>query len=197
MKNTTEIRDHILDTLLPAVPFDGWTMTAAKEAARQAGYGDAIIDAVFPGGMTDIARHFADRADREMLAALSGTNAAALKIRERIIHAAQKRYLWLNGHKEAERQAVAYWMRPLRKYQGGKIVWRTADRIWRWAGDEATDYNHYTKRALLSGVLASTTLYWLQDEARDLSATFAFLDRRIENVLKIGKMMGHLKKARA
>lgn len=195
MKNTNEIRDDILSALLPAVAFDGWTMQAAEQAAAQAGYLPEMVAAVFPGGMDDVVAHFADKADREMLAALG--DGADLKVRERITLAAQKRLQWLNGHREAEREAVAYWMRPLRKYKGAKIVWRTADRIWEWAGDTATDYNRYTKRGLLSGVLTTTTLYWLREEGRDLTETFAFLGRRIENVMQWGKMIGNFKKVRS
>lgn len=195
MKNTTQIRDDILDALLPAVAFDGWTMQAARHAADQAGYGPDMADAVFPAGADDLVGHFADRADREMLAALG--NGADLKVRERIGAAVRARITWLLHRKEAEREAVAYWMRPLRKYKGAKIVWRTADRIWDWAGDTATDYNRYTKRTLLSGVIATTTMYWLRDEARNLDNTFAFLDRRIENVLQLGKVIGKFKKAGA
>jgi ubiquinone biosynthesis protein COQ9 len=36
------------------------------------------------------------------------------------------------------------------------LLWESADALWRWAGDAATDENHYSKRAILSGVLAST-----------------------------------------
>lgn len=195
MKNTTQIRDDIMNALLPSVTFEGWTLAAARKAAQEAGYAPEMVDAVFPGGLDDIVAHFADKADRAMLAVIG--DGAGLKVREKITLAAQKRLQWLNGHKEAERAAVAYWMRPLRKYKGAKIVWRTADCIWAWAGDTSSDYNRYTKRGLLSGVLTATTLYWLQDEARNLSETFAFLDRRVENVLSIGKMIGSFKKARA
>jgi ubiquinone biosynthesis protein COQ9 len=76
-------------------------------------------------------------------------------------------------------------------------LWRSADRIWTWAGDTATDYNHYTKRALLSGVMASTTLFWMQDNSPASAASRAFLDRRIDNVLNIGRLLGTLKKKAA
>ena len=50
--------------------------------------------------------------------------------------------------------AVAFWVRPMRKFEGAKLVWKTADKIWNWAGDTSSDYNYYTKRALLSAVIA-------------------------------------------
>lgn len=199
MENTTKIRDAILDALLPHVAFDGWTMEAARRAAGEAGYKPEMADAIFTAP-TDIVRHFADLADREMLAALKDSDPDSMKVRERIALASRKRLEWLNNHKEAERLAAAFWLRPWRKFEGAKIVWRTADHIWTWAGDTATDYNHYTKRALLSGVLSATTLYWLNGEGRNLSDAYAFLDRRIGNVLQLGKVVGGLKnwkKARA
>lgn len=195
MKNTIEIRDDILTALIPAVAFDGWTLASMEQAAVAAGYKPEMAQAVFPGGVGDIVSHFADKADRMMLAALEGTQAD--RVRDKVTLAVQKRLEWLNRHKEAERAAVAYWMRPLRKYSGAKIVWRTADHIWDYAGDTATDYNRYTKRALLSGVLTSTTLYWLQDESAHLNNTFSFLDRRIENVMQWGKVIGGIKGKRA
>lgn len=195
MKNTTQIRDEIMDALLPSVSFDGWTLEAARRAAQESGYAPDMIEAVFPGGMDEIVAYFAERADRGMLVSLP--EADGLKVREKIALAARKRLEWLNNHKEAEREAVAYWMRPLRKYKGARIVWRTADQIWVWAGDTATDYNRYTKRLLLSGVLTSTTVYWMQTEGSSLADTYAFLDRRIDNVLKLGKVIGSFKKARS
>jgi ubiquinone biosynthesis protein COQ9 len=193
MKNTTQIRDEILDRLIPHVPFDGWTRAAADLAAQEAGYEASMVDAAFPQGMDDVVSHFADLADRAMLEALG--EAADMRVRDKITRAVQKRLEWLEQQKEAERAAVAYWMRPIRKYKGAKIVWRTADRIWVWAGDTATDYNRYTKRILLSGVLTSTTLYWLG--GKSMAETFAFLDRRIDNVLELGSIIGRVKKRNA
>src|SRR3546814_12431444 len=58
------------------------------------------------------------------------------------------------------------------------------------AGDRATDYNLYTKRALLAGGYSSTLLYWLNDRSEGFAATWAFLDRRIGEVLKVAGQLG-------
>lgn len=195
MKNTTQIRDTILESLMPHVAFDGWTRAAAERAAIEARHTPDILDAVFAHGTDDMVSHFADMADRAMLDGLG--QGADLRVRDKITLAVQKRLEWLDTHKETERAAVAYWMRPLRKYKGAKIVWRTADRIWDWAGDTSTDYNRYTKRTLLSGVLVSTTLFWLDEKGGDMANVFAFLDRRIDNVLKLGSLVGGVKKRKS
>lgn len=189
------IRDDILNAALPAIPFDGWTADMLARAATLAGYAPDMARAVFPRMELDAAVHFSDLADRWMLDALGNVDGTSLKIRERIALSVRTRLEHLAPHQEAERLAVALWVRPFRKVEGARLVWKTADRIWLWAGDTATDYNHYTKRALLSGVLAATTLFWLHDSSHDKGDTWGFLDRRIENALQLGKIAAHVKKA--
>lgn len=189
------IKDQILESALSDVPFDGWTGPVLKNAAVKSGFAPEMAVSVFPSGVRSALDYFADRADRRMLDALSDVDVNALRVRERIALAVRARLDVLEPYKEAERLAVAYWMRPLRKWEGAKIVWRTADRIWNWAGDTAADYNRLTKRTLLSGVITSTVLYWLTDESAEHADTAAFLDRRIDNVLSIGKIVGKFKKA--
>ena len=101
----------------------------------------------------------------------------------------------LQPFREAERQALAWWSLPHRQARGVRVLWRTADRIWGWAGDKAADYNRYTKRALLSGVIGATTLAWLGDDNGNMEEAEAFLDRRIENVMKWGNRLGRVKDA--
>lgn len=189
------IRDAILGAALPAIPFDGWTADMLERAAVLAGHAPDMARAVFPRMELDAAAHFSDLADRRMQDALADTDSAALRVRDRIALAVRTRLEFLAPHQEAERLALALWVRPFRKVEGAKLVWKTADRIWLWAGDTATDYNHYTKRALLSGVLTSTILFWLNDATQGKGDTWGFLDRRIENALQLGKIAARVKKA--
>ena len=107
--------------------------------------------------------------------------------RDRIGALLMHRFTTLKPHKEALRRALATLAMPQNAATGAKLAWRSADRIWRLAGDTATDYNHYTKRAMLIGVYASTSLIFLDDDSDDLAATRAFLDRRIGNVMQVEK----------
>jgi len=193
--DVTEIRDKIILTALPQVAFDGWVWETIEQAAQESGYERSMAKAVFPDRIKDVLDGFADLADREMMAALADTKVEDLRIRDRIREALLARYAWLGPHKEALRQSVQFWMVPTRKPRAVKIVWRSADCIWSWAGDTATDYNRYTKRGLLSGILVSTTLVWLNDDSEHMDNTKAFLDRRIENVMQLGKMINKVKKA--
>lgn len=190
-----QIRDKILLKALPNVSFDGWVWEMIEQSTVDAGYEKSMAKAVFPDRMKDVLAAFADLADREMVKALKNTNAEDLPVRKRVRTALLARYEWLKPYKEALRQSVQFWMLPSRKPRGAKIIWRTADVIWGWAGDTARDYNRYTKRGLLSGIILSTTLVWLNDNNEDMDQTKAFLDRRIENVMQLGKVIGRFKTA--
>jgi len=186
-KAVRKIQDDILKAALPSVAFDGWTMALLEDAARQAGYESAMVGAVFPGGLIGALEHFSLMMDGEMMARLKDVDPESLRIRDRVRTAVFERFKALQPHKEALRRSMMFWAVPTRKPRAAKMVWHTADIIWDWAGDTATDYNRYTKRGLLTGIIVSTTFAFLDDnEDSELQATQDFLDRRIENVMTVG-----------
>ena len=193
-QDTLKIRDEILEAALPNVVFDGWSWEMICSAAVEAGHSENVARAVFPEKMVGVLDHFADWADRQMLEALVDVNPEDHRIRDRVRIALLARFEVLNPYKDAVNQSLHFWLWPTRKPRAIKITWRLADRIWDWAGDDSADYNHYTKRGLLSGVIASTTLAWLNDSSDDMDKTKAFLDRRIENVMQLGKVIQTVKK---
>jgi len=187
-----QIRDQIVGEALELVVFDGWVWECVLQAGEACGHSADVVLAVFPEKIADALDHFADMADRAMLDRLGHVDAESMRVRDRVWVAVMARFTYLNEYREAERLALRYWMSPVRKGKALKILWRTCDRIWVFAGDEATDYNHYTKRGLLAGVIGTTSLVWLNDESDDLAVTERFLERRIENVLRIGGTVGKI-----
>lgn len=191
--NTRAMRSQLINAALPDIMFDGWSLETLEQTAIKEGYDALTVKAAFPGGLVDILDAFADNADQEMLAALQETNAADLRVRERIRTALLARFSYLNLHKEAVKESLKFWLNPLNKPRLAKIIWRTADQIWIWAGDTSTDYNHYTKRALLSGIIGPAMLVWLNDHSEDMNKTTRFIDARIANVLSFGGLIHKIK----
>lgn len=192
-KSHNDLRDELIRAALPHIPFDGWAVSTLEKAAADLGHSPAMASALFPGGVKDALNAFADFVDREMLKKLKPLKTADMRIRDRIKTAVMARFEILQQHREAERLALGYWALPHHAPRAAKIVWRTADRIWDWAGDTATDYNRYTKRGLLSGVLTASTLAWLNDDSANLNITEAFVGRRIENVMQLGGILGKIR----
>ena len=189
-----KIQDQILLRALDDVAFDGWSLEVVQSAAAQEGFEADVVRAVFPSGLTDVLAHFSDYADRLMLKALEGIDIEELRVRDRINLAIISRFEALEPYKEAVRLSVPFWARPFSQLRGGKIVWRSADVIWNLAGDTSDDYNFYTKRTLLSGILISATPVWLDDREPSMQKTRNFVDKRIGNVMQFGKIIGRIKR---
>lgn len=182
-----ELRPVLVDALLNHVPFDGWTRAALDRAAEDLGIPADRAALVFPGGAVDMVDAFIARLDQQMAAELDALGLASMKIRERIRTAVRVRLELSLPHREAIRRAVSILAMPQNAVRAAKTLWRTADAMWRAAGDTATDYNYYTKRVTLGGVYSSTLLVWLDDQSDGLSETWGFLDRRIDSVMQFEK----------
>jgi ubiquinone biosynthesis protein COQ9 len=188
-----DTQQAILDAALPEIGFSGWRDETLAQAAETAGIEAHMAVLAFPNGVSDLIGFFSATGDRLMLDALP--EADGLKIRERIAQAVMVRLEVDAAHREAARLAAAYLSVPGRHAHAAKMLFETAHLMWRWAGDTATDYNYYTKRTILSGVIASTRLVWFDDDHPEHQETQAFLDRRIDNVMQFEKVKGKLTKA--
>jgi len=185
--NLDELR-AALAPLLPAhAAFDGWSDAAMAMAAEELGVPPARARLAFPGGQAQMIDAWFDGIDKAMLDAFPAERIAAMKIRDRIRELVLFRFEAMRPHREALRRALAILAMPHNALEAARLAWRAADRIWRTAGDTATDFNHYSKRAILIGVYGSTTLVFLDDESDDLAATRAFLDRRVDGVMRFEK----------
>lgn len=187
------LRTQIVERMLTYVPFDGWSDKALKAACDDLDINPSYCMTLFPLGMEDILLHFGKWADGQMLQKLESIDKMKLKIRDRIAIAVKMRFECLIPHREAVRRGSAFLANPLHLSAGMKMLYRTVDEIWHWAGDQSTDFNFYTKRGLLAGVHTSTLLYWLADESESFADSWVFLGNRIDNVLKIGKTIQSMK----
>lgn len=195
--SSADLRQAILEESLKDIPFDGWTNEVLRKAGETKGVSLDEIDLLFPRGSVDLLEVFAHAADAHMVRALESADLASLKIRERITLAVRSRVEFLQGHREASLRAASVLALPVHAVLAAQLLARTVDLAWRGIGDTSTDFNFYTKRATLSLVLSSTLFYWMTDEAEDLAPTWAFLDRRIENVMQFEKTKAKVKKAAA
>lgn len=197
----TDYSDMTLDELAVALApdiaasaiFDGWNETALLAAADMAGVDPDIARLAFPadapGGrpMAMIAAWIAS-VDQAMEAEWPAERLATLKIRERIRTLVAFRLEAVAHIDEAVRRALAVMAQPQNAARSLKLGWRSADIMWRLAGDTATDYNHYTKRAILAGIYSATLAVFVNDDSEGKAETYAFLDRRIDGVMRFEKL---------
>lgn len=181
------VTERLLDAALMHVAFDGWSEATFRAAAADADIAPEAARAAFPRGAVDLALAFHARGDAAMLARLATEDLSHLRLRDRIAAAVRFR-LEAVEDKEAVRRGSTLFALPMHAADGARAIWGTADKIWTALGDTSTDANWYTKRATLSGVYGATVLYWLGDDSIGHDATWAFLDRRIDDVMRIEKL---------
>jgi ubiquinone biosynthesis protein COQ9 len=167
--------------------FDGWTQGAVDAAAAQLGIDQAQARLAMPKDQAGKVQTYIHAVDRALEEWFTPERLAGLKIREKIRSILWKRLEIMEPAREAVRRALSILAMPQNVPAGLKTGWHTADVMWRIAGDTSTDYNHYTKRLMLGGVYASTLLVWLDDGSEGFMETGSFLDRRIDDVMKIEK----------
>jgi len=167
--------------------FDGWTRAAVDSAARQLGLDPVQARLAMPktqAGMIDL---YIQEVDRALEAWFTPQRIAKLKIRQRIRALVWHRLEIMGPARESVRRGLAILAMPQNVPLALRIGWRSADVMWRIAGDTSTDFNHYTKRMTLGAVYGSTLLAWLDDHSDGLSDTADFLDRRIDDVMRFEK----------
>jgi ubiquinone biosynthesis protein COQ9 len=187
-----EIRAALAPLVADAACFDGWSEAAIASAAAQAGVDPAVAQLAFPGGPMDLIAAWVETVDAAMVQALPAEKLAGMKVRERIRALVQFRLDAATGKEEALRRALAIQAMPQNAPAALKQGWHSADLMWRLAGDAASDYNHYTKRAILEAIYGATLAVFLSDESEGKAETRAFLERRIDGVMKFEKAKAKL-----
>ena len=167
--------------------FDGWTQKAVDSAANELGIDPAQARLAFPKDAPHMIEAWIEGVDSAMEAHFTPEVVAAMRVSQRIRAMIWFRLETTGPAREAVRSALSILAMPQNMPLAVRTGWRSADAMWRLAGDTATDYNHYSKRAILSAVYASTLLVWLNDGTEGWTETAEFLDRRLADVGRFEK----------
>jgi ubiquinone biosynthesis protein COQ9 len=178
---TKAAEDRVLDQAIRLAPHEGWTARMARLAGRAAGFSDGETELLLPRGASDLAALMSRRHDARALIALRQVDPQALKIRERIAAALEARLDAVGSDEAAARRLMGFLALPPNLPLAGRLAWDSADVLWRWAGDSSTDENHYSKRALLAGIISGALAVRLSSGR---GAAMRFIDRRIGDVMR-------------
>jgi len=178
---TNEAELRLLEQAIRIAPHEGWTGRMTRLAGRAAGFSEGETELLLPRGPADLAALFSRRHDARALLLLQTVDPQALKIRERIGRAVEARIDAAGDDEAAALRWAGFLALPPNLALGGQLAWESADVLWRWAGDTATDENHYSKRALLAGILSGALAIRL-NAGRGGAVRFA--ERRIGDVMR-------------
>lgn len=177
-----DTRQKFLDTANQEVIFLGWSKEMLYSVEKKLGLEKNYHILLFPGGLKEVVSLFEEHLDKKMISEFSKLQ-KNMRVRDKVKEAIKLRF---KGNREVFAQLNKFYFNLNNFTFAYKNFWRTVDQIWYLAGDEATDFNYYTKRSLLFGVYKATFLHYVDSENDDV--TWDFLDKRIENVLKLGKI---------
>jgi ubiquinone biosynthesis protein COQ9 len=179
-----ETEQRVLDAALALAASEGWTRRMTGLAGAACGLSSGETDLLIPNGPADLAALACRRHDAQALAALADVDPAALKIRERIVRVLETRLDAAFAHEAAERRLAGFLALPQNLPLATRLAWESAEAMWRWAGDTATDENHYSKRFLLAGILTGAVAVRLSSGRE---AALEFVGRRIGDVMAFEK----------
>ncbi len=182
-----EVRARLAPAIAANAAFDGWGDAARDWAAEANGVDRDVARVAFADGAVAMIDAWFEQVDAAMVAAVPAGALATMKVRERITALVEARLAVLAPERESLRRALAVLATPNHVARAARLGWRSVDRIWRVAGDTATDYNHYTKRAMLLAVYGATITVFLDDESEGQADTRAFLARRIDGIMRFEK----------
>lgn len=176
---------RVLDAALPHAAFDGWSETTLQAAIDDSQTPPALARALFPRGGIDLAVAYHQSGDRALREGLAAMDLSETRYTARVALAVKLRLQ--SADRELVRRGTTLFALPQHAAEGTRLIWATADTIWTALGDTSTDVNWYSKRATLSAVYGATVLFWLGDQSEDSAETWAFLDRRLANVMQFEK----------
>lgn len=187
-----DLRRRMAPAIADAAVFDGWTAAAVEQAARAMQVDRDLAALAFRDGPMAMIAAWVAHVDARMAQAAPAAELAGLPIRERIRRLVMARLDVVAGREEALSRALAIMAMPANLRAATRLGWRSADAMWRLAGDTATDYNHYTKRTILGAIYAATLHVFARDASAGKAETRAFLDRRIEGIIRFEKTKAQL-----
>ena len=182
-----EVRVDILQAMLPIVVFDGWNQKSLRASIKSINLPKGSEELYFPEGALEVIRFWHDQMNEFVKSNLESLNKSEMKIREQVTAGVLSALESIGSNEEAMRRAIIRLSLPDAAVQGPTYLWSLADSIWRAIGDRSTDYNYYTKRTILAGVLGSTVTVWISDSDQNKVKTKLFLDARISNVMSFEK----------
>lgn len=177
----------LLSIFLKNAPFDGWTKGNFIKSAEEANLPLAYAELLFPKAVEDLILYFSSIINKQMMQIFAQTNKSE-KVSDKIVYLIETRLSLYQKNKEAIQKLLQHNMLPQNFIFSQKLLWSTCDEIWFLAGDKSTDFNYYSKRALLAYVYSSSILFWLSDESEIFVDTKKFIRKKIAQVLQIGSL---------
>ncbi|NWX91359.1 COQ9 protein, partial [Nothoprocta pentlandii] len=186
-----QLQHRILAAALEFVPEHGWTAEAIAEGAKTLGL-SAAAAGMFRSDGSELVLHFVSQCNTK-LAELLEQEQKLVQLGETqkkttdqfLRDALEARLRMLIPYIEKWPQAVSILLLPRNIPSSLSLLTSMIDDICHFAGDQSTDFNWYTRRAVLTGIYNTTELVMMQDSSPDFEDTWRFLENRVADAVNM------------
>ncbi|KAH0619459.1 hypothetical protein JD844_000107 [Phrynosoma platyrhinos] len=186
------LQNRILTAALEFVPTHGWTSDAIAEGAKSLGLSVAAAG-LFHNDGSELVLHFVSQCNTKLSELLEEQHklvqlgqAEKKKTDQFLKDALEARLRMLIPYIEKWPQAISVLLLPHNIPSSLNLLTSMVDDMWHYAGDQSTDINWYTRRAVLAGIYNTTELVMIQDSSPDFEDTWSFLQNRIADAMNMG-----------
>ena len=182
------IKEKLVNLVADGAAFDGWSVKALKDSAEELGISYEKARSLFPRIGIDLAKAYHHFKDQEFLTKFRKIDTSNFSHTEKVEIAMRMRFQAMADKKAAFRRSMALFALPIYQIEGINLVWSTCDLIWLEIRDQSSGFSWYTKRLALVSVYLSTLLFFFGDESVDHVETENFINRRLLEIGKLGKL---------
>ncbi|MDP9163286.1 MAG: COQ9 family protein, partial [Pseudomonadota bacterium] len=135
-----EIRRQLALPVGENAVFDGWSDKAVASAAAALSIDPDIARLAFPEKPAEMVAAYVEALDEALVAAFPSEAIAAMRVSQRIRAILLERFALMTPAREAIRSGLAILAMPQNLARAARLAWKSADAMWRLAGDTATDF---------------------------------------------------------
>lgn len=189
-KNTSRIRNDFLEEAIKQAATCGWNYQLLLETEKKLGLQKNYHILLFPGGIKELVNLFEHHLSSYTEYICSKKfQKEKIRVRDKVKEAVMVRLRGKNNdNRMLMSKLVSFYREPANFNLYLKNLWKIVDCIWYLAGDESTDFNHYTKRTLLFMVYRSSLLYYISDQSKNAENTEIFLEKKIAQAMNLSKI---------
>ncbi|NXD15495.1 COQ9 protein, partial [Nothocercus nigrocapillus] len=186
-----QLQHRILTAALEFVPEHGWSAEAIAEGAKTLGL-SAAAAGMFHNDGSELVLHFVSQCNTKLSELLEQEQKLVQlgktekKTTDQFLRdALEARLRMLIPYIEKWPQAVSILLLPHNIPSSLSLLTSMIDDIWHYAGDQSTDFDWYTRRAVLTGIYNTTVLVMMQDSSPDFEDTWRFLENRVADAVNM------------
>ncbi len=202
--DSLENKQLILEKFLDNIAFEGVGEEVLEKSILESNLKPEHKELIFEEGVLSALEFYFNQIIQNLAQKIeSHQNFSDLKIRQKIKFSVLEIFKYQTDHKLATSRILSFYfdIKNFTKSNYGpkpfslafKNLYRFSDQIWYLIGDKSTDYNFYTKRLVLSKLIAKSSKIFVDDVTTDLQKTSQAIDNEIENIMKFEKAKSQIK----